>query len=87
MAATATIEDLQELVSKETGLSLTSLSLDSSVEGLGIASIDLVSIVFSIEDRYEVTIEAEEIPPAKTFGELLDGLKRLIDDRQAAQAG
>lgn len=86
MATTATIEDLQELVSKETGLGLMALDLDSPVEKLGIASIDIVSIVFAIEDRYDVTIEAEELPPAKTFGELLIGLKRLIDDRQATKA-
>jgi acyl carrier protein len=55
----ATNEDLTRIlaiISKETGIALPTLSLDATIEDLGIPSLDMVQIVFEIESQFDIEV-------------------------------
>jgi acyl carrier protein len=40
------------------------------VEDLGVDSFDMASIIFSVQDRYDIHVEGDDLPPLKTMTEL-----------------
>lgn len=53
-------------------------------KGMGLNSVDVVSLIVKIEDQFEIFFEAEEIAPAiKTFGSLL----RVVEQKLAGNGG
>jgi len=67
-----TNEDIMALISQETGLEREKLAPDATLATLDISSIDLVSVLFEIEDRFGVEIQPEDIPPESTLQQLID---------------
>jgi acyl carrier protein len=74
--------DILDIVAKETQLDRSLLTLDATIEGLGIPSLDMVQTIFEIEARYDV-----EIPVASdrsgaeflTIGDLVGHVLLAID--------
>ena len=48
--------DILDIVAKETQLDRGLLTLEATIEGLGIPSLDMVQTIFEIEARYDVEI-------------------------------
>jgi acyl carrier protein len=71
-------EELLDIIQRESLIARSSLCPEAKIEGLGIASIDVVSIIFAIEERYGVELSGEEFSTATTFGGLLDDLAAKI---------
>ena len=56
--------------------------------GLGLSSLDIVSLVVKLEDEFNVFFEAEEVAPSvKTFGTLLEAIGRKVADGAAPPGG
>lgn len=70
MAVTA--EEVLEVVSKEASVDPAALKPDATLESLGIASIDVVSIVFELEDRFGLIVQPEDLASAKTLQDVID---------------
>lgn len=75
-----------DIVAKETQLDRSLLSLDASIEALGIASLDMVQTIFEIESRFNV--EVPVVPDRagaefSTIGDLVAHVLRAIDDQRA----
>lgn len=45
--------------------------LDSTLEQIGIDSVDMVSVFFALEDKYDVRIEYEEVSRQQTVAQVL----------------
>jgi acyl carrier protein len=63
--------------------------LDDSVllhEGLGIDSVDLISLVLKVENRFDVRIETDELMPLQRVGELLDVLEAKVASKPHSAA-
>ncbi len=71
--------EVLDIVAKEALIERDKLDRSASLEELGIASIDVISVLFAIEERYGVEIEGEELTDAKTVGDLIDILSAKID--------
>ena len=56
---------------------------DLLIEELGAESADLLNLVATLEDRYEIEIEEEEIPRLSTVADV----HRLVEGRLAERAG
>ncbi|MBX9925810.1 MAG: acyl carrier protein [Hyphomicrobiaceae bacterium] len=65
------------------------ISAGTALADLKIESIDLAMIVFDIEDSFQVEIPYnanEEVSDFKTVGTVVDRVKSLIAEKQAAKA-
>lgn len=70
----ATENDLLDIISAESLVDRSKLTREAAFVDLGLQSLDVVSILFEIEERYGVVIQEEEVPPVATLGDVLDYL-------------
>ena len=73
-------EEILALIAQETGLPRDELDMDAPLATLDISSIDMVSLLFEVEDRYGVEIEPDHIAPEMTLGQLV---RRIRDKTEA----
>jgi acyl carrier protein len=67
-----THEEIIALIVKETGLPPEDLRPEATLATLDIASLDMVSLLFEVEDKYGVEIQPEELTREMTLRQLLD---------------
>lgn len=67
-----TYDDILSLIVKETGLPAEALRPEATLATLDISSLDLVSFLFELEDRYGVEIQPEELSRETTLAQLFD---------------
>jgi acyl carrier protein len=79
--------ELIDLISKEALIDADKLKKDATLEAIGMDSIDLVSVVFAIEDKYGVTIGENELEKNATLGDVLALITGKIDEKAKAEAG
>ena len=76
-------QTLIDLLESETGNRPENLADDTILtEGLGLDSIDLVSLVVQVENKFHIKISTEELKNVKKVGDLLD----LLQGKLAAPA-
>ncbi|HZZ34065.1 MAG TPA: acyl carrier protein [Phenylobacterium sp.] len=75
-------DELFDVISKEALIDRATLTREAKLEDLGIASLDVISVLFEVEERYGIVVEAEELADCTTLGQLIDKLK----DRAQATA-
>jgi len=80
-------QTLAELLEAETGTRYEDLN-DNTVltEGLGLDSIDLVSLVVQIENRLRIKIATEELRSVTKVGQMLDLLQAKLAVPQPTEA-
>lgn len=54
---------------------------DEIAETLGLDSLDLVEMVMTLEERFEVSIEEEDIPKIKTFNDLMSYIEEKLNSK------
>lgn len=72
------LEQVKEIVAEGLGVSADELTEATTFESLGADSLDLMDMVMSFEDTFEVEIDTEEIGNLKTIGDVvtyIEGLK------------
>ncbi|WP_395336097.1 acyl carrier protein [Novosphingobium sp. BL-8H] len=67
-----TYEEVIALIAKETGLPPERLEPDATLATLDISSIDIVSMLFELEDRFGVEVQPEELSRETTMRQLLE---------------
>ena len=64
---------LAEIVNEETGVEVEDVQLDKSfTEDLDIDSISMMTIVVNAEEKFEVTIQDDEVQNLKTVGDAVE---------------
>ena len=71
-------QTLKESIARQKMISVEDIALDSSLEALGISSLDSISLVFDIEDKYGVEVPNEQLKRVRTVGDIVDGVDALI---------
>jgi acyl carrier protein len=77
--------ELIDLIAKEALVDVDKLKKDATLEEIGLDSVDLVSVVFAIEDKYGVTIGENDLEKTATLGQMLDLITAKIDEKAASQ--
>jgi acyl carrier protein len=73
-----------DIIAKEAKLDRAKLSLDTRLDELKIESLDLVQILFAIEDEFDVYVPYnDEAYKLDTLRDVVDGVNRLIAEKQA----
>lgn len=79
---TTTFEGLRAILAKDYKLEPESLTLDSSLEELGIDSLGVFELLFNVEEKFKITLPSESVP-LPTLGDVVNYIDQLI----AAQHG
>jgi acyl carrier protein len=70
-------EAILATVARESGLDPDKVKMDSTLDGLDIGSLDLMSIVFALEEELNVEIIPDDIDRTWTIAQLADHIARL----------
>ncbi len=76
------VDEIMDIVAKETGVDRGRLTLDASLSDLEIPSLDLVQAIFAIEERFKIDVPVvSERTGAEfsTVGDLIDHVLRTLD--------
>ncbi|MGE3142185.1 MAG: acyl carrier protein [Hyphomonadaceae bacterium] len=76
---TVTEDELLDIIAKEAIVDRATLTRDATLEAVGIASLDIISVLFEIEERYNVKVEEGDLPLTATLGEMTDFLLAKIN--------
>lgn len=72
--ATITADDILDLVAEEAPVERADLKPDATLDALGIASLDVISVLFAIEDRFAVVVEQEDVEGVTTLQSFVDAV-------------
>ena len=77
--------ELIDLIAKEALVDVDKLKRDASLEEIGLDSVDMVSVIFALEDKYGVTIGENDIEKSATLGQMLTLIETKIAEKAAAK--
>ena len=72
------------IIAEAKNLDPNGISTATAMADLGLDSLDGMSIIFDLENAFDIEIPEDAPAQAKTVGELVEGLRVLIDARGAA---
>ena len=75
---TVTEPELLDLISQEAIIDREKLTREATLGDLGISSLDVITLLFELEERYGVVIEEADMPKMETLGEMVDFLMARI---------
>jgi acyl carrier protein len=65
-------------ISKQKGLDSSCIGVDSSLLELGVNSLDAISIVYDIEDRFKIEVPNEMLADLESVRDIVNKLSTLI---------
>ncbi len=72
------IDKVKELVAEQLGISKDSITAESNiVEDLGADSLDVIEMLMTLEEEYNITIPDEQISQIKTIGQITELIEKL----------
>jgi acyl carrier protein len=77
------LEDVKEIIAKQVNKPADQLNADTKLTEIGIESLDVIEIVFSLEEKFDISIpfNANEsaIEAFGTIGQVTEAVKGLVD--------
>jgi acyl carrier protein len=67
--ATLTADDILDLIAQEAPVERADLTPEATLDALGVASLDVISVLFALEDKFGVVVEQSDVDQAKTLGD------------------
>ena len=56
-------------------------------DGLGVDSLDIMEVVFEIEERLRIAIAEDELAGIETVGQVIDLCERKLEEKEGNQGG
>jgi acyl carrier protein len=75
MATVPDDDELFDVIAKEALVDRERLTRDAKMDDLGIASLDVISILFEVEEKFGIHVEDDELTDCVTLGDLIDKFK------------
>lgn len=73
-------QQVVRIVAAAKGLDPSGISPETSMEELGLDSLDGMSIIFDLENEFDVEIPDDAAENARTVGDLIEGVRRLREE-------
>lgn len=54
------------------------ISLETPLHDLGFDSLDTISMLFELEDKFQISIPDEEARSIRSVGDIVEGVRRLV---------
>jgi acyl carrier protein len=77
-----TTDELLDLIAHEALIDRSKLRAQDTLEAIGLDSVDTVSVLFAVEEKYGIKLEADQLNRQQTLGYLMD----LVQSKVAAAA-
>jgi acyl carrier protein len=78
-----TEDELLNLIAEEAIVDRQKLVREATLGDLGISSLDVITLLFQLEESYGVVIEEGDMPTMSTLGEMVDFLMVRINQEAA----
>ena len=75
-----------EIIAKAKNIPTDTIHLDTTFEELNIDSLDKINISFEVEEAFSIEIPDEALGSLKTVGDVVNGVKQLIEAKAAGSA-
>ncbi|MBL3591483.1 MAG: acyl carrier protein [gamma proteobacterium endosymbiont of Lamellibrachia anaximandri] len=62
-------------------LNTASIKRESRLQDLGVSSLDAITIVYEVEEAFDVEIPNAELEKLETVGDIVDGIGSLLADK------
>ena len=76
------LEDVKEVIAKQVNKDVGELNADTKLTDLGIESLDVIEIVFALEEKFDISIPFNANESAAeafaTIGQVADAVKGLV---------
>jgi acyl carrier protein len=79
------LERCIQLVAKARRMPPESITAESSFEGLGVDSLDLINLSFEVEERFNVEIPDDALSSIRTVGDMARGVLVLLEAKAGAE--
>jgi acyl carrier protein len=66
-------------VARQKNILPASIQPETSLEEIGISSLDAITIVYEIEDAFDVEVPNEKLESLKTVQDIVDGVAELME--------
>ncbi|MBS1821012.1 MAG: acyl carrier protein [Acidobacteria bacterium] len=73
-----------EIIAKAKNIPTDTIHLDTTFEELNIDSLDKINISFEVEEAFSIEIPDEALGSLKTVGDVVNGVKQLVEAKAAA---
>jgi acyl carrier protein len=73
-----------EIIAKAKNIPTDTVHLETSFEELNIDSLDKINISFEVEEAFNIEIPDEALGSLKTVGDVVNGVKQLIEAKAAS---
>lgn len=74
------LDKIREIISDKLGIKEDEITMESTFEGLGADSLDIVEFIMAIEDEYDIQVADEEVEKVETVGDVVEYIETLVDD-------
>jgi acyl carrier protein len=78
--------DVKLIISKQVGVPVEGLSADSRLEAIGVESLDVIEIIFALEEKYKIGIPFNANESAaqafETIGQVAAAVQKLLGSKQ-----
>ena len=81
-----TEDELLDIFASEAIVDRATLKREATLNDLGIASLDVISVMFEIESRYGLVIEEGDLPVTSTLGDVIDYILARLNASAASNA-
>ena len=71
-----TFETIKKILTEQLGVDENSITEDTAIEELGADSLDLVEIVMTLEEEFDVKIDDSEIENLKKVGDIITYIEK-----------
>eukprot|EP01040_Poterioochromonas_malhamensis_P027063 gene27063-34200_t len=82
MAITA--DQILDIIAEEVPIDRADLKPEATLEALNIASLDMISVMFALEDKFGVIIEQTDVDEVKTLAEIITVVQGKAESKAAA---
>ena len=73
-------EEIREVISEQMEIDPVDIKPESTWEELKIDSLDIVDMIFTLEDQYDIELPDGEMENVRTVGDLADLVRRKMQD-------
>ena len=67
-----------DAIARQKSIDPETIDLDSSLEALSISSLDAITIVYEIEEQFDIEVPNESLSSLETVRDIVDGVRRLL---------
>ncbi len=73
------INSVIDVIAKQKQIDHKSITVDSTLDELGVTSLDAITIVFDIEEKYDIEVPSDLLDELETVQDIVNGISKLTD--------